>query len=218
MPHASNYTFLCELAHGPARMLAVYKPRAGEQPLWDFPTGTLCLRETAAYRVSAASGWDFVPPTVLREGPHGFGAVQLFIDHEPGEHYMTLGPGREDVFRKVAAFDIVINNADRKSGHCLLERFGERIWVVDHGVTFHVEPKLRTVIWEYEGEDLPPDVVEGLLRIEAALYPGASLAETLEPTLEGSEVEALRERVSGLLAAGRYPSPGPGRPYPWPPI
>ncbi len=212
MRNASNGTFLCEHSSG---ALVVYKPRAGEAPLWDFPDGTLCVREVAAYVVSSASGWDLVPPTVLREGPMGPGAVQLFIDAEPGEHYLTLAPGREDVFRRVAAFDVVINNADRKSGHCLLERFGERVWMVDHGVTFHPAPKLRTVIWDYEGERLPHDVVEGLLRLETALRRAPDMLSEL---LSEPEVEAFKDRVQALVRAGVFPSPGSERAFPWPPI
>ncbi len=218
MHAASNATLLCELTHDDVYALAVYKPRDGEAPLWDFPEGTLCLREVAAYEVSSASGWDLVPPTVLRGGPYGIGAVQAFVDAEPGEHYLTLGPGREEVFTKVAAFDIAINNADRKSGHCLLERFGSRVWVVDHGLAFHPSPKLRTVIWEYEGEELAPDVVEGLLRVERALDRAGSLARALSGLIDPTEIDAMSERVSALLRKRHYPGPGPGRPYPWPPI
>src|SRR5207249_12284309 len=118
-----------------------------------------------------------------------------------------------------AAFDVVINNADRKSGHCLLERFGERIWIVDHGVTFHALSKLRTVIWDYEGEALPPDVLEGLLRVQTGLRSDESdLPQALSSLLDRSEIEAFRDRVDRLLGDGAFPGPGDGRPYPWPPI
>jgi hypothetical protein len=219
MPHASNGTFLCELSDGRLRTLVVYKPRSGETPLWDFPDGTLCQREVAAYVVSAAAGWDLVPPTILRDGPMGPGAVQLFIDAEPGEHYLTLAPGREHVFSTVAAFDVIVNNADRKSGHCLLERFGERVWFVDHGVTFHTAPKLRTVIWEYENEPLPPDVVEGMLQLQTAFRrEDSDMRRALEVLLHPAEVEAVRRRLEDLLQDGTFPGPGDGRPYPWPPV
>lgn len=218
MHDASNATFLCELSSGSLRTLVVYKPRSGEAPLWDFPDGTLCRRELAAYLVSRASGWDFVPPTVMRDGPMGEGAVQLFIESEPGEHYLTLATGREDVFRRVAAFDVVINNADRKSGHCLLERFGERIWVVDHGVAFHAQPKLRTVIWDFAGEALPEDVLDGLLRLETSLRSADGFRVEISTLLDGSEIDALEDRLAALLHRGRFPEPGASRPYPWPPI
>ncbi|MCA1833848.1 MAG: SCO1664 family protein [Actinomycetota bacterium] len=219
MPHASNGTFLCELSSGAVRTLVVYKPRSGEAPLWDFPDGTLCQREVAAYAVSAASGWDFVPPTILRDGPMGPGSVQLFIDAEPAEHYFTLAPARDEIFQRVAAFDIIANNADRKSGHCLLERDGGRIWVVDHGVTFHVAPKLRTVIWDYEDEHLPKSVVDGLERLGAMLVRRESdLAQALATLLHEQEVAAIRRRIDELLVDGKFPGPGDGRPYPWPPV
>lgn len=211
MPRASNSTVLCELADGAVRTLAVYKPREGETPLWDFPEGTLCLRERAAYVASKATGWDLVPPTVLRDGPFGFGAVQLFIDAEPGEHFLTLAQSDPEVFRRVAAFDIAINNADRKSGHCLLQAETGRIWVVDHGVTFHVDPKIRTVIWDYAGEELPDAVVDGLRALAGS---APSLSELLAP----DEIDALGARIERFLAYGRFPHPSSPYAYPWPPV
>lgn len=216
MPRASNATLLCELESEGATALAVYKPRDGESPLWDFPSGTLCLREYAAYLVSRAAGWNVVPPTVLRDGPYGFGAVSLFVEAEPGEHYLTLAERFPDHFRLVAALDVVINNADRKSGHCLLERSGERIWVVDHGVSFHAEPKLRTVIWDFAGERLSASAADGLRRVASGL--GADLGAQLRDLLSKREVEALLRRVEGVLETGTLPMPRGSRPYPWPPV
>jgi uncharacterized repeat protein (TIGR03843 family) len=213
LPGASNDTFLCTVSDDELETYAVYKPRDGEAPLWDFPDGTLYLREMAAYVFAQELGWGFVPPTVIREGPRGVGMVQLFIDHDPAEHYLTLAEGHDDVFRRVAAFDLVINNADRKSGHCLLQRETGRIFVVDHGVTFHRQPKLRTVIWEYAGEPLPADVKADLARFATGTR-SAALAELLEP----EEVASLDARIAALLRIGAFPEPGPGRPYPWPPI
>jgi uncharacterized repeat protein (TIGR03843 family) len=212
MPYASNDTLLCELTLDDVRTLAVYKPRDGEAPLWDFPPGTLCLRECAAYLAASLTGWSFVPPTVLRDGPFGFGAVQIFVDAEPEEHYLTLAAKHRDVFMRVAAFDVAINNADRKSGHCLLERESGRIWLVDHGVTFHAEPKLRTVIWEFAGEPLPPDVVRGLGALRAA---GAAAFDGL---LDTDEVAALQDRIDRFLAFGSFPAPSSRWSYPWPPV
>lgn len=217
LPGASNETFLCTIADGDLSSYVVYKPRDGEAPLWDFPDGTLYRREMAAYIVGRAIGWDFVPPTVLRDGPFGVGMVQLFIDHEPSEHYLTLEGSHRDLFRRVAAFDVVINNADRKSGHCLLQRETGRIFVVDHGVTFHEQPKLRTVIWDYAGEPLPADVKADLARFVTALAAG-EVRDVLDELLSPDEIRALEARTSVLMRHGSYPHPGPGRPYPWPPV
>ena len=167
--------------------------------------------------MSQALGWRFVPPTVIRDATLGIGMVQLFVDHDPSEHYLTLAPAYPDLFRRVAAFDIVINNADRKSGHCLLQRGRERIWVVDHGVTFHASPKLRTVIWDFAGEPLPDDVLVDLRRLTGDLAAGP-LREQLRTLLGDEEVNAMSRRIDALTKAAAYPEPGPGRPYPWPPI
>lgn len=210
LPGASNDTFLCTVSDGKLETYAVYKPRDGEAPLWDFPDGTLYQREMAAYVVSMGLGWDLVPPTVIRDGPLGIGMVQLFVDHDPAEHYLTLGQAHPDVFRRVAAFDVLINNADRKAGHCLLQRGSERIWVVDHGVTFHTSPKLRTVIWDFAGEPVPAGILTDMERLAQGLDLGALLAD--------DEISAMRGRAQALLRTGTYPEPGPGRPYPWPPI
>ena len=148
LPRASNFTFLARVRADQDQMLAVYKPRSGEAPLWDFQDGTLAAREVAAYVVSDALGWPWVPPTVLREGPQGTGSVQRFVAFDPSQHYLTMQSERADEFRKIALFDLVANNADRKSGHCLLAQDG-RIFVGDHGVCFNVEPTLRTVIWDF---------------------------------------------------------------------
>src|SRR5712691_10814787 len=168
MPNASNYTFLSEVADPERTVLAVYKPRDGETPLWDFPEGTLCRREVAAYVLSRSLGWPSIPPTVLREGPHGPGSVQQFIRFDPTEHFFTLRETRLDDFRAVAAFDVVVNNADRKGGHCLLGEDGT-IWLIDHGVCFAVEPKLRTVIWDFAGDPLPESLCRDLGRLEQEL-------------------------------------------------
>lgn len=217
LPGASNDTFLATVSDGDLEAYSVYKPRSGEAPLWDFPDGTLYLREMAAYVVSRALGWDQVPPTVIRDGSLGVGMVQLFIDHDPGEHYLTLGPAHPEVFRRVAAFDVVINNADRKSGHCLLQRGAERIWIVDHGVTFLAHPKLRTVIWDYAGERIPDQILTDLTRLASELHVGPG-RDQLSTLLDDGEVDAMRERVEALTTNATYPEPGPGRPYPWPPI
>lgn len=215
LPWASNATFLAKVIEGGhhGELLVVYKPRAGERPLWDFPKGTLCQREAAAFEVSEALGWSLVPPTLLRDGPLGMGMVQLFVDHDPEEHFFTLRQTHGAFFRLVAIFDVVSNNADRKGGHCLRARDG-RLWAIDHGVSFHPEDKLRTVIWDYAGEGLPEGATAALARLEQRLTGplGRRLSELLCP----AEVEAIAERSAQLRHAGSLPREAPGHPYPWP--
>ena len=217
LPRSSNYTFLARAGDGDDAVLVVYKPRRGEIPLWDFPEGTLCQREVAAYLVARALGWPNVPATILREGPEGVGSVQRFVPFDPEAHYFTLEPDRADDFRRVALFDVVVNNADRKGGHCLLGEDGT-IWVIDHGVCFSEEPhKLRTVIWEHVDEPIEPALLEDLRRFAGELD-GGDAGVVLADLLTPEELAAMRDRVGGVLAHGRFPEPGPGRPYPWPPV
>ena len=223
MPRSSNYTFLASVRDPAAEaddtdLMAIYKPRRGEIPLWDFPDGTLAQREVAAYVVSRWLGWPFVPPTVLRDGPEGIGSAQLFIEFDPQAHYFTMQDEYVEAFRDVALFDAIINNADRKAGHCLRARDG-RIFLIDHGVCFNRDDKLRTVIWEYLGEPIAPGRLDDLTRLSAALADAADPLRTqLGDLLADDEVEAMRARVDALLAAGTFPEPGDERPYPWPPI
>lgn len=213
MPWASNATYLAVVHHGGGDLPVIYKPRRGERPLWDFPSGTLARRELAAFEVSEALGWRIVPSTVLRDGPLGEGMVQRFVEHDPDHHYLTLRDRYPDRFRQVAAFDIVVNNADRKAGHCLLDPAGH-VWGIDHGVAFHREPKLRTVIWDFVGETLPEEVRYSLERLEHSLQNelGSRLAEVLSP----EEVAAVGDRVERLLEEGEFPEPRGHYPYPWP--
>lgn len=215
LPRASNNTFLARVDGGSEPLLAVYKPREGETPLWDFPDGTLAARETAAYLVARSLGWPDVPPTVLRDGPLGPGAVQLFIEADPAEHFFTLRETRLRDFRPVALFDAVVNNADRKSGHCLLDPEG-RIWSIDHGLCFHPEPKLRTVIWEFAEEPIPTEMCADLERLVGEL--GGSLGMRLRELLPAGEVEETMRRAGRFLREGRFPRPGGGRAVPWPPV
>jgi len=217
LPGASNYTFLARVEGGQEEHLAVYKPRDGEAPLWDFPDGTLHRREVAAYLLASALGWPGVPPTVLRPtGPHGPGSLQRFIDADFDEHFFTLRDDHADSFRAVAAFDVVTNNADRKGGHCLVD--GEsRIWVVDHGVCFAVEPKLRTVIWDFAGERIPADLLADVARVAGELRTGA-LGAAMAEMLSAPEVAATATRAERLVEAGCFPHPEGRRPYPWPPV
>jgi hypothetical protein len=217
LPNASNHTFLTRARLDEEEMLAVYKPRRGETPLWDFPEGTLCAREVATYVVARTVGWPNVPATVLRSGPFGIGSVQRFVPSDPEEHYFTLGDRFPAEFRQVAAFDLVVNNADRKAGHCLLGEDG-RIYVVDHGVCFSEEPKLRTVIWDFIGEPLEDPVREDLGRLADAVREGP-VRDELANLLAEVELEALAARAEAVAAMDGLPNPGPDRrPFPWPPI
>lgn len=216
LPNASNYTFLAEVSGGDGSALAVYKPREGEAPLWDFPDGTLCRREVAAYVLARSLGWPAVPPTVLRDGPHGPGSVQLFVDADPRQHFFTLRESVPEAFLPFAAFDVVANNADRKGGHCLLDAAGT-IWAVDHGVCFSPEPKLRTVVWDFAGDPVPAPLLEDVGRVSKELRSGQLRQELLE-LLSKREVDAAARRGERLVATGRFPMPGAGRSYPWPPV
>jgi len=221
LPRSSNSTFLARAVAGGGEALVVYKPRRGEAPLWDFPEGTLCQREVAAYVVAKALGWPDVPPTVLRDGPAGEGSVQLFVEFDPQQHYFTMAedqaPERQDEFRRIAAFDLIVNNADRKSGHCLCARDDGRVFCVDHGVSFSVEPKLRTVIWEFAGEPIPDELREDARRLAGELR-GGSLVDELRALLDAEEVDATARRARAVARLERFPYPTGGRPYPWPPV
>ncbi len=217
LPSGSNYVFVLVLRFPDVSPgLAVYKPRQGEAPLWDFPAGTLYRREYAAYLVARAGGWDFVPPTVVRDGPQGVGAVQLFIDHDPRQNIFTFGAEREAEIRDLAAFDLVANNADRKAGHCLLDAAG-RMWAIDHGLTFHTDHKLRTVLWDFAGQPVADASLVRMRRVLEALK-GDDLRSELGALLHPAEVAALRARCERLLEQPTYPQPGGYRPYPWPPV
>jgi uncharacterized repeat protein (TIGR03843 family) len=210
MPWASNATFLVELALAGVTTRAVYKPERGERPLWDFPRG-LYKRELAAWHLSEAFGWGLVPLTIERDGPYGEGSFQLFIEADFEQHYFTLRekPEHRPQLQRMCLFDLVANNADRKSGHCLLGPDG--IYGVDNGLCFHVEPKLRTVVWDFAGEPIPEDVRAAARRLAAQGLPG-SLADLLLP----EERAALLARSRALGAAERFPEDSTGMRYPWP--
>lgn len=216
LPWGSNFTFLVRVCRGDLEALTVYKPRDGERPLWDFPQGTLCQREVAAFEVSELLGWRIVPATVLREGPHGPGSIQYFTPHDPQENYFTFGVDYANQIRRVALFDSLINNADRKGGHCLLGDDG-RIWIIDHGLTFHSQPKLRTVIWDFAGEPIPDDLLEDVDRLCAAFGSGAA-GRALDGLISPREIAAFEARTTHLLATRTFPHPGVGRSHPWPPV
>lgn len=215
LPWSSNYSFLVNVYDEELSCLAVYKPKRGERPLWDFPDGTLCLREHAAYVVSQALDWGLVPPTVLREGPYGLGSVQLYVDADPEEHFFYLRDIFPAEFMQVALFDVLVNNADRKGGHCLRDRVGH-IWCIDHGLTFNSQPKLRTVIWDYAGQPIPPNLLNDLRAFQEQLANPNGVRSTLESLISAREMKMLQRRLDILLQAGCFPEPGPGRNVPWP--
>jgi uncharacterized repeat protein (TIGR03843 family) len=204
---ASNATLYCAISDPAMTAACVYKPIRGERPLWDFPDGTLAYREVAAYRVSEATGWSIVPPTVLRDGPVGPGMVQLWIDVDESVDLAALVRARQPALRRMALFDAVVNNADRKGGHLLPLPDGH-VYGVDHGVCFSVEPKLRTVLWGWRGERLDDDELFVLSDLRAQL--AGPLCTDLQALLAPDEVEATTARVDALLAAGCFPFPSPG--------
>jgi len=213
---ASNATLYCTVALDGVTAACVHKPIAGERPLWDFPDGTLAHREVAAYAVSAATGWGVVPPTVMREGPYGPGMCQLWIDVDETVDLVALVRSDDDRLRRMAVFDAVVNNADRKGGHLLPTGAGH-LYGVDHGVCFSTHDKLRTLLWRWAGQPLPTDAVEVLRTLCTGMDGslGAALGELLAP----GEVRATRRRVDRLLRSGCHPEPAEGWPaVPWPPF
>lgn len=216
LPWGSNYTLLMEIVQGDNLAYAVYKPRRGERPLWDFPDGTLYQREVAAYEVSQMLGWQLVPPTIARSGPYGVGMVQLFVPHDPEQHYFTFGDEQKQQLAQFALFDYIINNADRKGGHCLLSDDG-KIWAIDHGVCFHTQYKLRTVIWDYAGMTIPDTLVNDIGELCEQIESGRG-CERLNDLLTPIEVDALGKRIRQLMKSKSFPEAGMGRSYPWPPV
>lgn len=244
---ASNAVLYCSVSYEGEEAHCVYKPVAGERPLWDFPDGTLAQREVAAYEVSEATGWALVPPTVLRDGPYGQGMCQLWIESEeegaappllalveaaePDDGWKAVGfaevgEGRtallvhadDERLRRLAVLDAVINNGDRKGGH-LLSAAGGKLYGIDHGVTFNVDDKLRTLLWGWAGDPLPAEVLEVLARLEDALTEPAPLATRLAELITAAETDAVRARVRELLRTGRHPEPSGQWPaIPWPPV
>ena len=209
----SNYTFLVNVRYDGREVPAVYKPSQGEQPLWDFPENTLARREVAAYVVSETLGFHFVPYTTLREdGPHGPGSLQQYIECDPEYHYFTFSEEDKRRLAPVVLFDLLINNADRKGSHVIIESGTRKLWAIDHGICFHVEPKLRTVLWDFAGQPIAEDLLE-------PLRAAARVADPLTPLLDADEIAALLQRAKRLLAVGRFPEPPDDRrAVPWPPI
>ncbi|EPJ34946.1 hypothetical protein STAFG_7996 [Streptomyces afghaniensis 772] len=241
---ASNAALYCTVSYDGQDAACIYKPVAGERPLWDFPDGTLAQREVAAYEVSEATGWGLVPPTVLRDGPYGEGMCQLWVEAVPEAELLALVDGEEpepgwkaigfaevgegrtallvhaddERLRRLAVLDAVVNNADRKGGHLLPTGEG-RLYGIDHGVTFNVENKLRTLLWGWAGEPLTQEAVDVLEGLRKDLADAGPLTARLQPLITGAEIDATRARVAALLASGKHPEPSGEWPaIPWPPV
>lgn len=216
VPWGSNYTYCVELRIDGQQGLGIYKPRRGERPLWDFPEGTLYCREYAAFLAAEALGWTFVPPTVIRSGPHGMGSMQLFVESEPPRSLSELQSDDLELAR-IAAFDFVANNADRKAGHILRDAQG-KLWGIDQGLCFNLPPKVRTVLLHLYGQPVP----ESVLAEMAAFWLNRAHVERVSAALRGvidcDEVEAFFHRIEWLLERGVYPSLNPYRSVPWPPF
>ncbi len=215
--HSSNYVYLCQLCGGEGEPIAaVYKPHRGESPLWDFPDG-LYRREVAAYRLARLLSWDFIPPTVVRDGPQGVGSLQLFVAHDTASHFFEQRDKPELLpqLRRMAVFDYVANNADRKGGHCLLDEHG-RIWGIDHGICFHEQYKMRTVMWDWAEEPIPQEWLDDIRSVGERVRDRAPETAPLLKLISGAEREAMLGRIGKLLHSGAYPAPGPHRHYPWP--
>ena len=211
----NNYTFLVNVSFEGKEVLAVYKPLRGEQPLWDFPENSLAGREVCAYLVSQALGFGMVPFTLLREGPLGPGSLQQYIDCDPNYHYFTFKPAELERLRPVVLFDLLVNNADRKGSHILVQKRTRNLYLIDHGLCFHAEDKLRTVIWDFAGQPIPADLLAAL----AAFGAQAAWPALLAPYLSPEEVVALGRRAEVLLASGQFPFPPEDRrAFPFPPV
>jgi hypothetical protein len=224
----SNYTYLAQVEHEGAKLQAVYKPTRGVRPLWDFPSASLARREVAAYLVSEALGWELVPASAYRrDAPLGPGSLQLYIEHDPEHHYFNFSAEERQRLRPTVLFDLIINNADRKGSHILLDP-DRHLWLIDHGICFHIEEKLRTVVWDFAGEPIP-DMLRGamrglLLNLDAGSGSNqaggaSSLLQELGHYLNHTEILALQRRLERLLAEGCFPNTDPNRrQYPWPPV
>lgn len=200
----SNYTFLAEVRLDDRCIPVIYKPRDGESPLWDFPRGTLYKREYAAYLLSQILGWDFIPFTLIREGPHGIGTVQRYVEHDPRQNYYTLSEENAAQLRTIACFDLVANSTDRKANHLIVDPNG-KLWSIDHGLTFHADTKIRTVIWDFCGEPIPEPLLAQLATLAKQLLNPQDRLEKLLALLRPEEAASLQKRLTWVLTERVYP-------------
>jgi uncharacterized repeat protein (TIGR03843 family) len=215
----SNYTFLANVIYEEQTYPVVYKPTRGEQPLWDFPSGTLAKREVVAFKVSEALGWSLVPPTIYRrQGPLGPGSVQLFIEHDASYHYFNFEENDKQRLKPVILFDYLVNNADRKASHVFVDN-ANHMWLIDHGLCFHAEDKLRTVIWDFSGERIPESLLGDVRKFVDILRSDSPYRQDLGRLLRLEEIFALADRARRLIEDGCFPTPPTDRRvYPWPPV
>jgi uncharacterized repeat protein (TIGR03843 family) len=215
--YGSNRTFLCDLHYEQQLYQCVYKPARGERPLWDFETGTLPNREVAASLVDELLGWYMVPPCVIRDdGVFGLGSLHWFIDHDPQQHYFTLTEEQKTSLQRVVLFDVLVNNADRKAGHFLLDESG-KIWLIDHGLCFHAEDKLRTVVWDFAGMEIPQEIRSDFQRLQQRLLQEKELQVEFLALMNEEEYLAVKERLEQILSWTTYPDPSEERRMiPWP--
>jgi uncharacterized repeat protein (TIGR03843 family) len=213
----SNYTFLISVKYKNSSYRAIYKPQKGEIPLWDFPPDTLANRETAAFLISEALSWGYVPPTIIRpDAPFGRGSLQWFIQHEPEMNYFTFSKEMKENLRPVGVFDMILNNADRKGSHVIIDDRGQ-IWLIDHGVCFHHKPKLRTVIWDFIGERISDQIIHDLHLLNHKLTQNSPLMSELEHLLSLQELTDLKRRVEHIISVPFFPMPDKNsRPFPFP--
>jgi len=212
----SNYTFLVTVSYDGQELQAVYKPSKGEQPLWDFPDHTLAHREVAAYLVSQALGWNFVPYTTLRDdGPFGPGSIQQYIDYDPNYHYFNFSEEDKARLKPVMLFDLLCNNADRKGSHIIIEAETDKLWLIDHGLCFHEEEKLRTVIWDYAGQPIPDNLLDDISHLSS----NQNLLTDLQLYLSPREIAILIARAETLVSSRVFPLPPEHRrAFPYPPV
>jgi len=216
---SSNYTFLGQVKYQELEFQAVYKPQKGETPLWDFAKGTLCKRDVAAFLLSENLGWDLVPPTVFRrKAPLGRGALQMFVDNDPDKHYFSFDEKTRQRLKPAVLFDLMINNADRKGGHVLLDE-KNHVWLIDHGTSFHTEFKLRSVIWEFAGQEIPDNLLNDIQGLEKDFATNPEFKKEMLHLLSEDELHALQTRIHILLQLKTFPFPDQNRrTIPWPPL
>ncbi len=203
-PSGSNYTFLAQLQLEDQTGLAIYKPKDGEAPLWDFPSGTLYKREYAAYLLDQVLGWNLIPLTIIRDGPYGIGSVQQYVEHDPKRNYYNFEQVDIRRLKAIACFDLVANSTDRKANH-ILEGLDGKLWSIDHGLTFHADMKIRTVIWDFCGQRIPKRLLNGVVKLQKSLEDPQGRLKELVDLLLPAEVDALQQRVDWVLAEGVYP-------------
>jgi len=210
-PLGSNYTFVVTIEMDGNESLAIYKPKEGEAPLWDFPSGTLYKREYAAYLLSEILGWNIVPFTIIRDGPYGVGSVQQFVEHDPKQNYYSLTEDKSNELRKIACFDLVANSTDRKPNHLLVDA-ANKLWSIDHGLTFHSDTKIRTVIWDFGGKRIAKSHLNAVRNLARQLESPEGRVQELVDQLYPDEVTSLQRRIEWVLDEGKYPGlPGRAR-------